>query len=147
MKQLHMPNKISDKTACNPVARQVPLIDERNLVKPKHVQAPKVKTTKKSEQPKKKKLGAKDYATILSFVMVFAAVMSQASVLIGCAKSAIEEQTMTQTTVSDVQTADEANSNESFILVGPKQINNDAVKTIPQKSQNNDDSKSNESYR
>ena len=91
MKQLVKPVRIPESNRTNHIAKQPPLLDDgrvvtKNTAKQEEVHAKKQKTG----QTKRKKLGAKELFTALTFVMMVTALVSQASVLIGCAKTAIE---------------------------------------------------------
>ncbi len=150
MKQLVKPVRIPEIKKPNHIAKQAPLLDDGRVVMAKTAKQKEAPAQKKTEQKKKKKLGARQLFTALTFVMMITALMSQASVLIGCAKTAVEtlQKSIPTVTIDSSTTVDETLNNDSYGGgMAPLPTKPDAaVKSVPE-TKSNDEWRNNESFR
>lgn len=135
MRKLACPIQTIEAQSRKPMPKPAPLLEEGGMAKMKEASKAAVKTEVKreSKEPKKKGLSAKQYAAILSFVMLITAIVSQGAAILGCARSAVEQ---TRDAAPLVGTADsfdkgDSQSNVSLPMIAPKPPMPDSVKPVP----------------
>ncbi len=125
----------SEQPVRNPLLRREPLLDSREAaVRSPVMSAPKMEAktqVTEANKPKReaKRIAAREYAAVLSAILLISSMISQGAAIIGCAKTVIDGQRQ-QAPVVTLDSAVKSSQTAAPVVAPKKAVSNDQMSNV-----------------